>query len=42
MRNAKHLHILGKGPEYHGKFHIDFAEPFLGNMFLIVVDAHSK
>ena len=24
------------------RIHIDYAEPFLGKMFLIVVDAHSK
>ena len=38
----RHLYILGSGHQSHGHVSTDFAGPFLGRTFLIVVDAHSK
>ena len=36
-------YIHGPGQNIHGKeYIIDFAGPFLGSMFILVVDPHSK
>ena len=36
------LHPSERPVKPHQRIHVDYAEPFMGRMFLIAVDAHSK